>query len=272
METEWPLDFYQSLIEHNADAILAVDMAGLVQFANPAAAELFARPISQIIGLPFGFPISGDGPQEVEIIRPGGLPRIVEMRVVPVQIQAKTFHLASLRDITELAVQREELSTLSFTDGLTGLYNRRGFLTLADIQHKLAQRKRRCLALVYLDLDELKHINDTYGHSMGDQALGATAELLRLAFRETDIKARLGGDEFAVLAVDADRHAARKLISRLEEGVHAFNQSGDKPFQLSLSLGMSHYVPQQPATLEELLEQADAELYQQKAIKKRRTP
>lgn len=272
MLTQWSLDFYQDVVESSADAILAVDEAGQVYYANPAAAELFARPISEIIAQPFGFPISGDGPQELEIIRPGELPRIVEMRTMQAILQSKTYQIASLRDITELALQREELSALSFTDCLTGLYNRRGFLTLAGDQLKMAYRNGRSLALIYLDLDGLKRINDTYGHTTGDQALVAMAQLLRQAFRETDIKARLGGDEFVVLAVDTNKNGALKLITRLEKSILAFNQSGKLTFQLSVSLGVSHFTPQQPTTLDELLERADAELYQHKTIKKGRTP
>jgi len=264
--------FYKGLIEHNPDAILAIDEDGRAHFANPATAELFARPISQIVGLPFGFPISGGVPQEVEIIRPDGLPRIVEMRVGKVLYRTKMYHIASLRDITELALQRLELSALSFTDDLTGLYNRRGFLILAGNQLKLAQRKGQCLSLVYLDLDGLKQINDTQSHAAGDQALMATADIMRRAFRETDIKARLGGDEFVALAVDADKNAAGNLIARLEEAVLAFNQSGKQPFLLSISLGVSEFTPQQPATLKELLERADAGLHRQKEIKKGRAP
>ena len=154
-------------------------------------------------------------------------------------------------------------------DGLTGLYNRRGFFTLANLQRKTAYRNEQCFALFYIDLDGLKQINDTYGHTIGDQALQETAALLRKTFRETDIKARLGGDEFCVLAIDANKDISEKLTTRLEKGLLAFNQLKKQPVDLSLSLGVSHFIPQQPASLEQLLEQADAVMYSQKALKKR---
>lgn len=266
---EWPNDFYQTLVEQNVDTILVLDVAGQVCFANRPAAELFGRPISQIINLPFGFPITGTEPQELEIVRTDRLPRIVEMRVKEIPFQAKTYRIACLRDISTLALQREELRKLSFTDNLTGLYNRSGFYSLASNQLKLIQRTGHSFVLISLDLDGLKQINDNYGHSNGDKALVATAELLRRVFRETDIKARLSGDEFTVMLINSNEKNTEILINRLKKEILAENQSGKYPFILSLSFGISHFTSQQPMALEKYLEQVDIELYKHKASKKR---
>jgi two-component system cell cycle response regulator len=95
---------------------------------------------------------------------------------------------------------RSQLQTLSIRDDLTGLLNRRGFLALAEQHLKTALREGRALAMFFIDLDGMKQINDTYGHLQGDIALRQTADVLRSAFRESDLIARLGGDEFTVLA------------------------------------------------------------------------
>jgi diguanylate cyclase (GGDEF)-like protein len=175
---------------------------------------------------------------------------------------------ALTREIVERKHLQEELRELSLQDELTGLHNRRGFLTLAGHHIKLALRAHQYLTFFYLDLDDLKQINDTCGHLVGDQALVATAALIKKAFRETDIIARLGGDEFCVMAIDSDRESAGILITHLEEGVCAFNQTKDAPFRLSLSAGIAYFVPDKPASIEKLVAQADAEMYAQKAIKK----
>ena len=105
-------------------------------------------------------------------------------------------------DITERKKMEEEIGELSFRDPLTTLYNRRGFITLAEQQLKAAPRAQRKMLLAFLDVDNLKGINDTLGHEGGDKVLIDAADVLRRTFRESDIIARVGGDEFAVLAIE----------------------------------------------------------------------
>src|SRR5664279_1575350 len=111
--------------------------------------------------------------------------------------------LVVLRDVTERRQMVETIRTLSLTDELTGLLNRRGFTTLAEQQLRTSLRTRNRLWLLFADLDGLKEINDRHGHETGDRALCEVARLLRTgSFREADLVARLGGDEFAVLATE----------------------------------------------------------------------
>ena len=98
---------------------------------------------------------------------------------------------------------QSELSSLALTDELTGLYNRRGFICLSEVQLKLARRSGCDMVLFFIDVDGLKQINDSFGHSEGDNALIRTAEVLRMTFRESDVLARIGGDEFGALAIEA---------------------------------------------------------------------
>ena len=98
-------------------------------------------------------------------------------------------------DITEQKRMEEELRSLSLHDELTGLYNRRGFITLAEQQCKIADRMKREMMMIYIDLVKMKYINDTFSHQEGDRALIDTANILRNTFRPADIIARIGGDE-----------------------------------------------------------------------------
>ena len=110
----------------------------------------------------------------------------------------------------------EEIRSLSLTDDLTGLYNRRGFTLLAEQEVKLAHRINRPMLLFFCDVDSLKGINDAHGHAQGDLALQEVAAILKETFREVDIMARLGGDEFVVLAVDAFLESAETITNRIQ--------------------------------------------------------
>lgn len=173
------------------------------------------------------------------------------------------------RDITEHKRTEDTLRSLSLIDDLTGLYNRRGFLALGEQQVKLTQRTGHGFTLVFADLDGMKKINDTYGHKAGDQALRTVAELLKKSFRESDIIARLGGDEFTILALeDYDSPEARAVTARLLEKLEEYRKQKDHPFDLSLSIGVVQFNPESSCSLEELIAQADREMYEDKQGKK----
>lgn len=159
------------------------------------------------------------------------------------------------------------LKSLSLIDDLTGLYNRRAFLTLADQQVKGAGRLANKMALVFADLDDLKQINDRFGHRVGDLALKETAALFSRTFRDSDIVARLGGDEFVVLLVEAGEEDAETVTKRLMINLAEFNANTTVPFQISLSIGFAHYDPAEPGGVEALLERADRLMYLQKQEK-----
>ena len=174
----------------------------------------------------------------------------------------------SLRYAIERNRMSMALKSLSLVDDLTGLYNRRGFMTLAPQQLKTAERLTRKMMLVFADLDHLKQINDTLGHRMGDLALKETASLFRRTFRESDIIARLGGDEFVVLVMDTGGESATTVIDRLMANLAALNERKGLPYRVSLSIGIAHYEPGEPGLIEELLERADSLMYEQKKRKK----
>jgi diguanylate cyclase (GGDEF)-like protein len=170
------------------------------------------------------------------------------------------------RERTRAALERHaaEVQALSLADELTGLRNRRGFMMIAAHQLRIASRTTHGALLFFADLNGMKCINDTLGHDMGDVAICATADLLRLSFRDADVIARLGGDEFVVFAPDADPNAIPALRTRLALNVAAYNARGEHPFELSISLGAAIYDPQEPRSLEALLAEADEAMYEQK--------
>ncbi len=162
----------------------------------------------------------------------------------------------------------QTLRSLSLTDDLTGLSNRRGFLILAEQQMRLARRNRQRLSLLFIDMDGLKRINDLLGHPAGDQVLRATAAILRKTFRSSDIVARYGGDEFCVLAID-DSGGASVVVERLLKNIEDYNavKAGQAPV-LSLSMGAVVIEPTADEPIEKYLAEADRRMYEQKQAKR----
>jgi diguanylate cyclase (GGDEF)-like protein len=176
------------------------------------------------------------------------------------------------RDVTERKKMEERLRSLSITDDLTGLYNRRGFLTFADHHIKAAERRKEQSLLILIDLDGLKQINDAFGHNIGDQALIDTATVIKQTFRNSDVTARVSGDEFVALTTDADGKGAESIKKRLYENVDAHNAKGMRPYKLSMSLGIAAHNPSTSGSIDRLLLKADELMYAEKNKKYERTP
>ena len=129
------------------------------------------------------------------------------------------------------------------------------------------------MLLLFIDLDEMKWINDTFGHPEGDQALREIATILRKTFRESDIMARMGGDEFVVLTIETDGESKDALTARLQENIACHNDGkGNRNFKLSISMGTATYDPRSPCLIDELLGRADQSIYEQKRNKQRFNP
>jgi two-component system, cell cycle response regulator len=160
----------------------------------------------------------------------------------------------------------ESLKALSFTDELTGLYNRRGFLTLLEQQMSLAWRMKKGFYFFIIDLDYLKQINDTYGHLVGDHALINTAKCLLSSFRRHDIVGRIGGDEFAIVAINASIESGDYLKHHLREKTQEFNMHIKEPYRLSFSIGKAYFDGIRDITLDELIQMADSDLYHDKRL------
>ena len=175
-----------------------------------------------------------------------------------------------VKEIAERKRMEEKLYALSVRDELTGLYNRRGFFTLVEQEFKQANRTKTGIMFLYADMDNLKEINDTYGHHEGDKAISEVARILGSTFREADIIARVGGDEFVAVPVGTTGDAVNIISDRINRNIEAFNSERNRGYNLSLSFGIVSYRPNSRTTIDELLSQGDKLMYEQKRQKRER--
>lgn len=159
---------------------------------------------------------------------------------------------------------RQNLYHWAIIDELTDVYNRKGFFTLAEHQLKIAKRTKEEMFMLYVDLDDLKVINDEHGHKEGDLALAKAAEILKNTFRESDIVARIGGDEFVVFPVRTTKNNQGIIVERFEKAIVRYNEASRKPYKLTMSFGISSYDPDGLSSLDELLIEADKAMYRMK--------
>ncbi len=169
----------------------------------------------------------------------------------------------------QLGEQAERLERLTLVDELTGLKNRRGLQTLGEQALYRARRDGTSVALLFLDLDGLKQINDMSGHGAGDDALRAIASVIRDSVRESDIAARIGGDEFCVLLFDRAGESVAKVADRITTGTAAARKEHSFPFPLSVSIGACEVDARTPGSIDELLRLADRSMYEDKTHKSR---
>lgn len=293
------LDF-KEFVQNLPIAIFVVDRQGHPCYANPAAIELLGRGADpsakpEDLGERYSAFLSGTAHEypaermplfralqgesctvdDMEIRRPDGT---VALQVWGTPVYDATsgikYAIAAFTDITarkraERALQEKEQQAQeqALRDDLTGLHNRRGLLHVMDALMKLGIRGERALSLVYIDVDHMKTINDTLGHSEGDRALVDVARILQANLRESDFIARIGGDEFCVVLSGGNEVQDRSAIARIEAAVRDHNAISDRPYDVSFSVGVARFDPVSPSTIEELLREADAAMYRDKAGK-----
>jgi diguanylate cyclase (GGDEF)-like protein len=211
-------------------------------------------------------------PQEILRAVDESLKRPTQPTRLPHTGQLQREHLQLLADklyqkVDELEKANEHLRNASITDGLTGLNNRRGFMIMATGLLKFARRAGYPSCLLYIDLDSLKYVNDTFGHIAGDMALAHFARILTETFRDSDVIGRLGGDEFVVLITDATENDIVSMKTLLQSNVDAYNRQSERA--LSFSLGIIPTDKDSTTTMEALLSQADEAMYLHKQRRKR---
>ncbi len=284
--------FSESTVQTMTEGLVLTDADGKFTLVNPAAARMLGYTPGEMIDRP----VLSFVPKDQHAIvrhadekRSKGISDRYELAFLHRDGSRRTFlvsggprlqgaqtggTMAVLTDISERKQMEEEIRALSLHDELTSLYNRRGFMTLAEHTLKTATRLKKTVALIYLDVDNLKKINDTGGHKMGDRALVEIAFILKKSFRESDIIGRLGGDEFAIMAMETTQMNTDILTERLSEKLEHFNtrSSAEAGFSLSLSLGLSLRAPDGAEAVEELLSRADLLMYAQKKAKKSGEP
>lgn len=170
--------------------------------------------------------------------------------------------------LTKASKMLREAQHLAYHDALTGLPNRALFDEIVDQQIAICQRTESCLAILYIDLDGFKAVNDTYGHATGDELLAAVAARIKAEVRSSDIVVRLGGDEFAIALISAGAEAAAAIARKLANSFWLPYPIGQLTIEISASIGVATY-PESGNTTEELLHNADAAMYKAKSDRKR---
>jgi diguanylate cyclase (GGDEF)-like protein/PAS domain S-box-containing protein len=279
---------FEALSDNSPFGLILLDKNGIFQYINPGFKEIFGYNLDDI---PDGrtwfrkaYPdkfyrqeVAGEwitnfknaaiGEKQSKIFKTickDGTERIIDF--VSVHLESGEF-LITCVDITKLKKLEDELREMSLTDDLTGLYNRRGFLALGKQQLKMAERMQKDMMLVYMDVDNMKWINDSLGHHEGDKALMYVASILRETFRESDIIARIGGDEFVVLAIESGENHAEVFSARLQETMDDHNNTIKHVYRLSMSIGITQYTSDTPGDLDNLLKIADELMYKNKRDK-----
>lgn len=284
---------YRTLFNSANDAILIMKDTTLTD-CNDLTLKMFGCTREQIIGKSleaFSPPLQPDGRNSREKIlekihqamagepqffewkhcRCDGTPFDAEVSLSSIQVYDEVLIQSFVRDITERKRMEEEIAALSLSDPLTGLYNRRGFMTLSEQQFKMAERTKDGVWLFFADIDGMKWINDHLGHEKGDDALVEAASILRQTFRQSDIVARVGGDEFAVLAA-GDPTLSELVKDRLQKLTKDCNAVPGRTYNVSLSVGAAWNGPESPRTIDALMSQADHLMYEEKRGKKSSDP
>jgi diguanylate cyclase (GGDEF)-like protein/PAS domain S-box-containing protein len=267
---------FRTLVEAIACAIF-ISQGKRLQYVNHAAETITGYAREELLSMTFwdlvhpdcqelvsnrGGARQGDAEQyEVKILTKNGDERWLDISTAMIEFDGVLASLVSAFDLTERKHAEERVQLLAITDPLTGLGNHRRLVEALHAEVKRTGRTGRPFAVLLLDLDQLKKINDRYGHLIGSQALCRLADVLRAFCRAIDTAARYGGDEFAVILPETTAAAARLVASRIRSRLAT--DSLQPPF--SASIGVAVY-PQDGETIEALLCTADRELYGMKPV------
>jgi diguanylate cyclase (GGDEF)-like protein/PAS domain S-box-containing protein len=280
-------EFYQTIFMQAGDGIFLVDEQGIMLEMNPRGCEILGYTRDELRGQPV---MKFHPADEIDHIQKelGRLTTNKQVTIesayirkdgsrVPVEITGKLLSnnqiIGLLRDISERKKAEKVTQELLSTDSLTGLYNRRYFFGIVNSIIAEAVRYGHPAAILLLDVDHFKQVNDTYGHMIGDQALRHLASGIRFLTRSADVIARFGGDEFLILLPQTDETQAVHMAKRLHEYLSENPVPNTNPVLfITLSVGVSNFPAQHKVvSIETLLEQADRALYQAKQSGRNRT-
>ena len=271
-----PEPMMHHVVTNSFEAIITVDEASRILAFNPAAERMFGYPAVEVIGSPVETMIVGGLPEN---LRGGCAPRdgaghrrdgsafVLEMTVTGFTLEGRGCRVAFLRDITLRRAQEHALKHQATHDALTDLPNRVMLQQRMEEALDLARRSGGTAAVLILDLDRFKEVNDTLGHQVGDHLLRRIADRLRRPLRPTDTIARVGGDEFAILLPDSGRTDARTVADRLTLTLKKPFEVQGLSLQVDTSIGVAMF-PEHGDEASTLIQRADVAMY---AAKKSRT-
>ncbi len=286
-----PINVYESLVESTDDAIVTKTLGGIVLSWNPGAQRIFGYSAADMIGEPITklIPVERLHEEEMILQRIADGERVEHFETVRVHRDGHLVHVSVTisplrdaagrivgaskiaRDIGERIRAAQTIWRQANQDTLTGLPNRHAFGQRLGLEAQRAQRDQLAFALLYVDLDHFKSVNDSLGHGAGDALLGAVAERLRSALRASDVLARLGGDEFSVLLpAPADARTARRVGVKLLEALASPFPIDGHAIHISASIGLAVF-PQDAGAPEDLLRCADLAMYEAKHAGRNRT-
>ena len=268
-----------TIIENLNDGIVVMDHKNRIVYVNPSARERFSIS-DKVIGQPIEEIQNAylqkikqllhekQPAMDIEIGKPPD--KYFDLRISPVRNQhgVRIGSVATSRDITERTQLFNQVRELSIQDDLTGIFNRRHFMELCEREMLRVQRSERfSVSVVMIDLDTLKVVNDTYGHTFGDQVLIAFTQTMQSMLRKYDYFARLGGDEFGLLLLDSTPEEAAVIVERLRASVENLRvPAGDDIIKISASFGIvsSQQLEKADLDIKKMLPLADQALYQAK--------
>ncbi len=168
----------------------------------------------------------------------------------------------------ELKMQHEKLEDFAFTDQMTGVSNRRtGFMTL-EKELSLARKNKKNLSICFMDIDGLKKVNDTYGHSEGDRLINDIVSVFKSSVREMDTISRMGGDEFLIIFPDCKEACVEGIIGQINKELESYDNQGGQMYRHSFSYGILEVTSQGKQSVNDLLKEVDAKMYENKFLKK----
>jgi diguanylate cyclase (GGDEF)-like protein/PAS domain S-box-containing protein len=263
----------RELVDSSFDAIVTFDPGGAVLSCNGAAERMFGRPAAELVGHPVTRLLPDEhhralaawaqegGSRELVALRDDGSRIPVDVALSRMQVDARWVGIAVLRDISQRKAQHAELERMALHDALTGLPNRTLLNDRIAQATNAARRSGEAMAVLLLDLDRFKEVNDTLGHLVGDRLLTLIGPRLRQPLREADTVARLGGDEFAILLPGpTDIPAACGIAERIVEAFREPFAVDDMALEVGISIGVALY-PDHGEAAEPLLQHADAAMY-----------
>jgi len=276
---------YQNLVENINDVIFTVDLQGRFMYISSNIEKLSGYTSEELLGKAFAQLVY---PDDLSLFQEG-FKKILKNAVEPVEFRIVTRNgqikyvrasgqlvtennekpevTGSMSDVSEKKRAELKLQEYATYDALTGVYNRRVGLAILEEKRKTADRENSVFSICYVDMDNLKMINDDYGHKEGDSAIISAVDIMKSSIRDADVICRLGGDEFLLIFPGCSLRDAEIICARIEQRLNEFNSAARKPYKIKMSLGLAEYRPLEKVSIEELIFRADRKMYERKRKK-----